>query len=284
MDLASVVQETVDIDALEGVSHDTLFVELTELLKRENLEHVNSISSPVKLKNSFYTRYVKRILDILISLIALIITFPINLILALCTFLDVGRPIFFFQERPGKNGVPFTLVKFRNMTNEKDEFGELLPAAKRVTRFGHFVRKTSLDELLNFWSIFKGDMSFIGPRPLSVYYEPLYSDRHKMREAVRPGLECPFLKMADHKSTWKEQFENDILYVENVSFLLDLKMVFHLVSLAFNKEGSTMRGNAMRGSFLGYDWDGESVNSKEVPSCYYNRIEEINRASSPGEG
>ena len=142
------------------------------------------------------------------------------------------------------NGKTFTLVKFRNMTNATDENGNLLPANQRVTKMGEFVRKTSLDELMNFWSVFKGDMSLIGPRPLATNYTSRFSERHKRRDAVRPGLECPFLTPSDHKRTWTEQFENDIYYVENLSFKLDVRMVIALFKAVFDRKSSSMRGAA----------------------------------------
>ena len=166
------------------------------------------------------------------------------------------------------NGKTFTIVKFRNMTNATDENGNLLPAKERVTKMGEFVRKTSLDELMNFWSVFKGDMSLIGPRPLATNYTSRFSDRHKRRDAVRPGLECPFLTPADHKRTWTEQFENDIYYVENLSFKLDVRMVIALFKAVFERRSSSMRGAALRGSFVGYYADGSSINSKHVPEKY----------------
>ena len=155
------------------------------------------------------------------------------------------------------------------MTNETDEQGNLLPPAQRVTKFGRFVRKSSLDELMNFWSIFKGDMSLIGPRPLPFEYQDYYSERHRMRYAVRPGLECPILHPKE-SLTWADQFENDVYYVENVSFTLDLKMAFLLIKMVFSKKSSSMRGSAVRGSFLGYHRDGSSINSQMVEEHYYH--------------
>ena len=246
---------------------------IADYLADERLEEINKHLKPVKVKKTIYTEYIKRFLDILISLIACILTFPINLILGIITFFDVGRPVFFKQNRLGQNGKIFCIVKFRNMRDTRDERGELLPPAKRVTKFGKFVRKTSLDELLNFWSILKGDMSLIGPRPLVPEYYSRYNARHIKRLAVRPGLECPPRKLTDHVWTWQEQFENDIWYVENVSFWTDCKMICNLVRFALDKKSITARAMSSRGIFMGYDLKGKAINLEEVPQEYVDRIE-----------
>lgn len=203
----------------------------------------------VVVNQSFYARYIKRILDICVALIAIIVTMPINIVIAIITYFDVGRPIFFRQIRIGKDLKPFTITKFRNMREIYGSDGKPLPAEKRVTRFGKFVRKTSLDELLNFWSILKGDMSLIGPRPLLEDYIPYYTERQLMRHAVRPGLECPPLKTRNHTRSWEEQFEDDIWYVENISFLTDCRLLFALIKLVFNKKEIHRRSDAIRGRF-----------------------------------
>lgn len=200
-------------------------------------------------KRTFYSICVKRILDILISVIALLILLPINFLIGIITFFDVGNPIFFTQKRIGKNLKPFTIIKFRNMKNTKGEDGDLLPPEDRVTKFGNFVRKTSLDELLNFWNVFKGDMSIIGPRPLIPEYVPFYNPRQLMRHSVSPGLECPSLIERDHERTWIEQFEDDLWYVENISFTTDCKMIIALVKLIFHKKEREQRGRALRRRF-----------------------------------
>ena len=204
----------------------------------------------------------------MVSGVALVLTLPINLVAAVMTLKDVGRPIFFKQDRVGKDGRLFKLVKFRNMTNERDERGELLPPSQRVTRFGRFMRKTSLDELLNFWSVFKGEMSLIGPRPLVPEYMGRYSKRHKMRLAVRPGLECPPREFTDHAWTWQEQFENDIWYVEHVSFRNDCKMMLNLVRFALDRKNSNVRASAERGVFVGYDTRGNAISLDELDQSY----------------
>lgn len=248
-------------------------IQIAKYIADDNLENINRISEKVHIRQSFYTKYGKRILDIIVSLIALIITSPINLVLAVCTFIDVGRPIFFKQKRPGKDGREFTIVKFRNMTNATDANGNLLPAKDRVTKFGKFVRKTSLDELLNYWSILKGDMSLIGPRPLKQEYLCRYSERHKMRLAVKPGLECPLMHDTDGgRLGWQEQFENDVWYVENVSFIVDCKMLFRLFKLVFDKRSRKHRSEATKYGFMGYDSEGVAINVEQIPKIYIDRL------------
>ena len=156
------------------------------------------------------------------------------------------------------------------LSNETDEQGNLLPPNMRVTKFGRFVRRTSLDELLNFWSIFKGDMSIIGPRPLPIDYEKFYSDRHMTRFSVRPGLECPIIQQLGDNVTWLDRFEQEVYYVENVSLLLDIKMIFAIIKIAFNKKSRNMRGSATGGSFMGYRKDGTCINSQSVEVEYYH--------------
>lgn len=267
--------EYINLSDVDNIPHTELFQMVAEVIKEKNLQYVNSISKQVVPRKSVYTLVGKRILDILLAAIALIITLPVNLLLAILTFFDVGNPIFFRQKRIGYNQEHFTITKFRNMTNKTDKNGVLLPPAQRVTKLGRFVRKTSLDELLNFWSVLKGDMSIIGPRPLLMEYLDRYSNRHRMRHAVRPGLECPMLKQTDNSATWRDQFENDIYYVENVSLLLDIKMAFALVRMVFDRKGTATRGNALRGTFMGYDLDGSSIDSCNIPIRYY--LEAIER-------
>ena len=195
----------------------------------------------LQIKDTIYVKYVKRVLDFLISLIAVIVTLPINAVIFFITLFSLGRPIFFIQERPGLGEKPFKIVKFRNMTNERDENGKLLPPSERVTKLGSILRKTSLDELLQFWSIMMGKMSIIGPRPLLMNYLPKYSDNQHLRHSVRPGLECP-LHDYDKEITWDDRLQNDIWYAENVSFKTDLIMFKRLLKLIFNKKRNDIRG------------------------------------------
>lgn len=246
---------------------------IADYVKLHNLEMVNRNDREVIPKNTFYVRYVKRVLDIVLAFGACIVTLPINLILAIFTFLDVGKPIFFSQKRPGKNNKEFTIVKFRNMRNAVDENGFWLPIEKRVTKFGSFVRRTSMDELLNFYSILKGDMSFIGPRPLAMLYLERYSKRHMMRHAVRPGLECPNIKRKGYSIGWNEKLENDIWYVENVSFLVDCKMLILLFKMVFDLKTRRQHAESGVGDFLGYDENGIAFGAREVPEKYLKLLQ-----------
>ena len=235
---------------------------VAKLLKDKYLAIKNKNSAPVHPKNTFYTRHGKRILDILISLPVFIVLLPVNTILGIGTFLDVGLPIFYKQTRVGKDGKEFVLVKFRNMNNKTDADGKLLPPSQRVTKYGKIVRKLSFDELLNFWSVLKGDMSIIGPRPQPVFIYERMCDRHKMRTAVRPGLECPRVIHVPGEEICKFQqtFENDIWYVENVSLIQDIKMLFRLVKMAFSmgKRGQQATGKGIS-YFVGYNKDGIAI-------------------------
>ena len=248
---------------------------IAEHLARDNRAHASAVAPAVHPRNTIYTRHVKRLFDIIIAAFALVITSPINLVLAIATFFDVGRPLLFHQTRTGKDGKPFCITKFRNMTNEADAHGVLLPPKERITRWGRFVRKTSLDELLNFWSIFKGDMSLIGPRPLIEKYLPRYSDRHMMRHAVRPGLECPVLdESIKELSGWNQRLENDVWYVEHVSFTVDVKMITALVRMVFDRKQTKSRSLAQRGSFMGYNKDGRAIDQTEIPLEYLALVQQ----------
>ena len=242
--------------------------EIAGYIKRDNLLSVNRNVKEVHPKSSFYVKYGKRACDIIISLAALIVSFPVNLLIGIVTFFDVGRPIFFVQQRIGKDGKPFKIIKFRNMTNETDENGELLPPAQRVTKWGKFVRRTSLDELLNFWSVFNGSMSIVGPRPLLDSYAERFNDRHKQRYALRPGLECPSLEKEGNVMSWQERLENDIWYVENCSLWTDIKLCFRIVQVALDRKATATRANADQGGFLGFDLEGNVIYTKSVPDHF----------------
>lgn len=242
-------------------------------LKKRNLNKVNQSSAEVNPKSNLYVKYVKRILDLLISIPAFLLFFPLNIVFAICTFFDVGKPIIYRQTRIGKDEKPFTIYKFRNMNNNTDKDGKLLPASQRVTKFGFFMRSHSFDELLNFWSVLKGDMSIIGPRPLPAFFYERMSDRHKMRSAVRPGLECPRYINVEGE-LYQKQFENDIWYVENVSFSTDIKLLFLLFKMTFAKKD---RISAPGGSyFVGYDDDCRAI-YKELAIEKYGKEMEAER-------
>ncbi len=246
-------------------------VEIAEMIKEDTLAAVNEKVSDFQPKDTFYTRYGKRAFDFILSLIAVILTAPINLIIGIVTFFDVGTPLIFKQSRIGKDRKLFTIYKFRNMTNDRDANGELLPPQQRVTKWGKFVRKTSLDELMNFISILKGDMSFIGPRPLIKNYVSRLHNRHLMIYSVKPGLECPMHQDLDHAATWQDRLDNYVWYAENVSLLVDLKLVWRMFSLVFSKESTKVRSTSEHGAFLGYDMDGNVICSNAVPEEYINR-------------
>lgn len=201
-----------------------------------------------KVKRSIYTVFVKRLLDIILSGLAIIVLSPLLVVLSLLELFYHGRPILFSQERPGLHGKIFKVYKFRSMTNEKDENGELLPEEKRATGFGRFIRRFSLDELPELFCILTGKMSIIGPRPLLVRYLPYYTPRHMIRHEVRPGFACVPLKPMKTWS-WNDQFENDIWYVENCSFLVDVKMIFAVLREAI--AGAEYRVGGDREEFVG---------------------------------
>ena len=171
-----------------------------------------------------YDKYVKRLIDIILSLLAIVILSPVLIIVAILVRVKLGSPILFKQARPGKNGKIFYLYKFRTMTDEKDENGNLLPDDIRLTKFGKALRSTSLDELPEFFNILKGDMSFIGPRPLLVKYLPLYSEQQMHRHDVRPGLTGLAQVNGRNALSWQEKFNYDLEYVNNISLGLDIKI------------------------------------------------------------
>lgn len=241
---------------------------VADCLAAERLARIDAYQDDVVPSSTLYARFFKRLLDIAISGVALLVTLPLNAILLICTVIDVGTPVMFKQERVGRNERSFYLYKFRNMRNTTDEDGNLLPAAQRVTRFGKFVRRTSLDELLNFWSILKGEMSLIGPRPLLPEYSHRYTKRHRARLLVRPGLECPPHILKEGAWTWQDQFENDIWYVENVSFRTDMRMLLNLFKYALDPKSSAVRGGARRTAFMGYSVEGKALSVDEVPDEY----------------
>lgn len=184
-----------------------------------------------------YAEYIKRVLDFLLSLIALLVLMPIMIIIYILVRIKLGKPAIFRQKRPGKNEKIFTLYKFRTMTDEKDENGKLLPDSKRLTKFGKFLRSTSLDELPELVNIIKGNMAIVGPRPLLVEYLPLYNEEQKHRHDVRPGLTGLAQISGRNSITWEEKFKEDIEYINKITFLGDMKIVLKTVIKVFKKEG-----------------------------------------------
>lgn len=189
-----------------------------------------------------YAKYIKRILDFLISLIAIIILSPIYLIVAIFVRIKLGSPVIFKQKRPGKDGKIFTLYKFRSMSDKKDENGNLLPDKDRLTKFGKVLRSTSLDELPELVNILKGEMSLIGPRPLAVSYLPYYNEKEKHRHDVRPGLTGLAQINGRNNLNWEDRFAYDIEYVNNITFINDVKIFFKTFIKVFKKEDISVRG------------------------------------------
>lgn len=184
-----------------------------------------------------YQRFGKRCFDILCSLLALLVLWPVLLVLTLLVRAKLGKPAIFKQERPGWHEKLFTLYKFRTMTDARDEAGELLPDAQRLTRFGKGLRATSLDELPELWNILKGDMSVVGPRPLLVQYLPLYNNEQRRRHEVRPGLTGHAQVNGRNAVSWPEKFALDLYYVDHVSFPLDLKIIGQTVGSLVKRKG-----------------------------------------------
>lgn len=207
----------------------------------------------MKHKAGFYEKYIKRALDIMLSGIAMILLSPVMLITAILVRVNLGSPVVFCQERPGKDEIIFKMHKFRTMTEERNENGELLPDEKRLTEFGKTLRSLSLDELPELWDIFRGKMSIVGPRPLLVKYLPLYSEEQHHRHDIKPGLTGWAQVNGRNLTSWEERFEHDIYYVNHVSFLMDIKIVFATVRCVFAREGINAEGSATMEAFEGME-------------------------------
>lgn len=184
-----------------------------------------------------YEAFFKRLIDIIVSLLVIILFSWLYLILAVIVRLNLGAPILFTQDRPGKNGRVFKMYKFRSMSDKRDENGKLLPDKMRLNKFGRILRSTSLDELPEFFNILKGDMSFVGPRPLLVKYLEHYNSFEMRRHEVRPGLTGLAQVSGRNALTWKKKFEKDVEYVDHVTFLMDVKIVWQTVVKIIKREG-----------------------------------------------
>lgn len=193
----------------------------------------------------------KRAIDILLSLMALALLAVPIVFVALAVYLKLGSPVIFRQVRPGLHGLPFEILKFRTMTDDRDGNEVLLPDADRIPRFGRFLRSSSLDELPALWSVLKGDMSLVGPRPLLVEYLPLYSSEQARRHEVRPGITGWAQINGRNAITWEEKFELDVWYVDNRSMLLDLKILLITLVKVFKKEGISPAGQVTMDKFTG---------------------------------
>ncbi|MEF2093904.1 sugar transferase [Bacillus sp. CFBP9009] len=188
-------------------------------------------------KDGIYRRFIKRAMDFILSLIAIVILSPILLVVAFLVRVKLGSPVLFKQKRPGLNETIFMMYKFRTMTDERDEHGELLPDNVRLTRFGRLLRSTSLDELPELFNILRGDMSIVGPRPLLVQYLPIYNNHQKRRHEVRPGLSGLAQVNGRNAISWENKFDLDVEYVDNVSFIGDWKIIFLTIKKVFVREG-----------------------------------------------
>ena len=199
-----------------------------------------------------YKKFLKRLFDFLLALIALIIISPLFLFLWVwLTIANKGAGAFFFQERPGEDEKIFRVIKFKTMTDEKDASGKLLPDAKRLTKVGRFVRSTSLDEIPQLLNVIKGDMSLIGPRPLRTYYLPLYNKTQKRRHEVRPGITGWAQVNGRNAISWTKKFEYDVYYVDNISFVFDVKILFLTIKKVLTRDGINKEGYETTEAFNG---------------------------------
>lgn len=196
-----------------------------------------------------YRKLIKRLLDICISGFALLILSPVLLVLCVLVRTKLGSPILFRQERPGKDEKIFTLCKFRTMTDARDENGKLLPDDVRLTKFGKLLRATSLDELPELWNILKGDMSLIGPRPLLVSYLPYYTEEERLRHSVRPGLTGLAQVSGRNYIDWDNRLKKDVEYVKNLSFMMDMKVIFMTIKVVLGHNDVAENTNQVEGNF-----------------------------------
>ena len=204
----------------------------------------------MKHKVSFYEKYTKRLLDIVLSGVALIVLWPVLLITAILVRIKLGNPVIFCQNRPGKGEKIFRLYKFRSMTDARDENGNLLPDEIRLTRFGKLLRSTSLDELPELWNILKGDMSIVGPRPLLVEYLPYYTEQERHRHDVRPGLTGLAQVNGRNSLTWEQKFAYDLEYIDHLSFSNDVKIIAKTVGKVLKKSDIAIGNEFKGGKFL----------------------------------
>ncbi len=201
-----------------------------------------------------YKYFFKRLFDIIISFIALVCVSPILIVVTIWLyFANKGAGVFFLQERPGKKGKIFKIIKYKTMTDERDATGNLLPDEQRLTKIGSFIRSTSIDELPQFFNVLKGDMSLIGPRPLLVQYLSLYSKEQARRHEVRPGISGWAQCHGRNAISWAQKFEYDVWYVNHISFLTDLKIIKLTIRSILKKEGITQEGQVTIEDFNGYN-------------------------------
>ena len=208
-----------------------------------------------------YKNFIKRILDIILSFLALVILSPLLILTAFLIRIKLGTPVFFKQLRPGKNEKIFGILKFRTMTDAKDENGNLLPDEIRLTRFGQFLRSTSIDELPELLNILNGDMSIVGPRPLLVQYLERYNEEQKHRHDVKPGLTGLAQVNGRNGITWEEKFHYDLEYVKNITFYGDCKIIFQTVMKVFGREGISSATSVTMEEFKGNKYCLEDIYS-----------------------
>ena len=202
-------------------------------------------------RSMIYSKYIKRLLDILISLTFFVLFSWLYLILVILVRIKLGSPVLFCQERPGYNEKIFKLYKFRTMTDKRDEKGNLLPDSERLTKFGSMLRSTSLDELPEMFNILKGDMSLIGPRPLLVEYLPYYTEEERLRHSVRPGLTGLAQVSGRNYLAWDKRLAKDVEYVKHISFITDVNIIIKTIMVVFKKEDISVDTNMVEG----YLWD-----------------------------
>ena len=193
----------------------------------------------------------KRFADVIIAFLGLLLLSPVLLVIALLVRFKLGSPVLFRQLRPGLAGKPFFLVKFRTMTNQRDASGDLLPDSERLTKFGKFLRSTSLDELPELWNVLRGNMSLVGPRPLLVEYLPLYSAHQARRHETRPGITGLAQVKGRNILSWNEKFDLDVWYVDNRGFLLDSAIIFWTIASVLRRQGVNADGSATMPPFQG---------------------------------
>lgn len=199
----------------------------------------------------FYEKYIKRLLDIILALLFIVLFCWLYVILTILVRVKLGSPVLFRQKRPGKNGEIFDMIKYRTMTDEKGPDGELLPDEVRLTKFGKMLRATSLDELPEMFLILKGDLSFVGPRPLLVSYLPLYDEHQMRRHEVTPGLTGYAQANGRNALSWEEKFDLDVWYVDHLSFMTDVKIIFKTIQVVFKREGVNSATSATMEKFEG---------------------------------
>ena len=209
-----------------------------------------------------YKFFLKRAIEFILSLLGLVFLMPIYLVIIVMVRINLGSPIFFKQERPGLNDKVFNIYKFRTMTNEHDNYGNLLPDETRLTKFGRFLRSTSLDELPSLWSVLKGDMSLIGPRPLLVEYLHFFSEKQARRHEVRPGITGWAQVNGRNAISWEEKFELDVWYVDNLSITLDIKIIWLTIIKVLFRDGISPNNKDIMPRFDTLMIEGEDSNEK----------------------